>query len=59
MRPFSLALLALVACGAPPPLDYSGPTAEWPAYGGDAGGLRYSTLTQITPESVAYLERVW
>eukprot|EP00439_Symbiodinium_sp_Y106_P089754 s1_g2290.t1 len=32
---------------------------EWGHYGGDAGGSRYSSLTQITPENVATLERAW
>ena len=36
-----------------------GPTAEWPAYGGDAGGRRYSALTQITPANVEHLELAW
>ncbi len=31
----------------------------WPAYGGDAGGTRYSPLTQITPANVAGLEVAW
>jgi quinoprotein glucose dehydrogenase len=54
------ALLALVSCGeAPPPLDHAGPTAEWPHYGGDQGGMRYSPLTQITPENVHLLEPAW
>jgi glucose dehydrogenase len=30
-----------------------------PMYGHDAWGLRYSPLTQITPENVARLERAW
>lgn len=33
--------------------------AGWPVYGHDAGGQRYSPLTQITPENVAKLRRVW
>ncbi|HVW83437.1 MAG TPA: hypothetical protein VHB50_02105, partial [Bryobacteraceae bacterium] len=32
---------------------------DWPVYGHDPGGLRYSPLTQITPGNVAKLERVW
>jgi quinoprotein glucose dehydrogenase len=47
------------ACGAPAPVDLSGPTAEWPHYGGDPGGMRYSPLTQITPANVADLEPAW
>ncbi len=54
-----LAALAPTACGAPAPVDLSGPTAEWRHYGGDPGGLRYSPLTQITPANVAELELAW
>jgi quinoprotein glucose dehydrogenase len=32
---------------------------EWPSYGGDPGGLRYSTLDEITPDNVADLEVAW
>ena len=35
------------------------PVAEWPAWGGDAGGARHSPLTQITPENVGDLEVAW
>jgi quinoprotein glucose dehydrogenase len=31
----------------------------WSAYGGDAGGTRYSPLTSITPANVAELEVAW
>ncbi|MEM7017566.1 MAG: PQQ-binding-like beta-propeller repeat protein, partial [Pseudomonadota bacterium] len=46
----------------PPPLgevDFSGPTADWPAYGGNPGGEKHSSLTQITPQNVFHLENVW
>jgi quinoprotein glucose dehydrogenase len=36
-----------------------GPTADWPFYGGDAGGTRFSPLTQITPENVGRLAVAW
>ncbi len=39
--------------------DTSGPTAGWPEYGGDKGGLRYSPLTQVTVENVSRLEVAW
>ena len=52
------ALLA-AACGRPGPLDYSGPTADWPEYAGDKGGLHYSPLTQVTPANVGRLELIW
>ncbi len=32
---------------------------DWPEYGGDAGGQRYTTQTQITPENVGDLEVAW
>jgi len=36
--------------------DYS---KEWPHYAQDDGGNRYSPLTQITPQNVAKLQKVW
>lgn len=44
---------------AKPAIDYSGPTAGWSYYGGDAGGTRYSPLTQITPDNVWALKPAW
>jgi quinoprotein glucose dehydrogenase len=35
------------------------PDAGWPAYGGDAGGTRYSPLTQISPANVGKLRVAW
>ncbi len=36
------------------------PRAEqWPVYGHDPGGQRYSPLRQITPDTVARLQRAW
>ena len=32
---------------------------DWPAYGGDQGGTRYSTLTQIGRQNVGQLQQVW
>lgn len=32
---------------------------EWPHYGNDIGGSRYSPLTQITPQNVGLLEPAW
>jgi quinoprotein glucose dehydrogenase len=55
--PFAIAL-ALAGCsdGA---LDLTGPIESWGAYGNDAGGSRFSSLTQITPENVSGLELAW
>ena len=43
------ALLAAIAlgCAASEPIDYSGPTADWPEWAGDKGGLHHSPLTQV------------
>ena len=35
------------------------PDGNWPVYGGDAGGMKYSALSQITRENVHQLEPVW
>lgn len=32
---------------------------EWPAYGGDQGGKKFSTAAEITPDNVDRLTRVW
>ena len=55
----ALAVLALVLLWAlwprrprPTELPVGTATAEWPHYGGDVGGLRYTTLDQITPENL-------
>jgi quinoprotein glucose dehydrogenase len=32
---------------------------EWPAYGGDPGGQRYSPLAQVTRQNVGSLKLVW
>ena len=50
---FSLVGAASVIQAAP------APDAGWPAYGGDAGGTRYSPLTQITPSNVKDLAVAW
>jgi quinoprotein glucose dehydrogenase len=34
-------------------------SGEWPCFGGDPGGQRYSSLSQITPENVAQLGLAW
>ena len=35
------------------------PARDWPVYGGDPGGRKYSTLAAITPANVATLQKVW
>lgn len=36
-----------------------GAPADWPTYGHDAGGTRFSALTQITPANVSQLKPAW
>jgi glucose dehydrogenase len=45
---------AQTAPAAPRPVG-----ADWPAYGGGQGAMRYSPLVTITPGNVADLEEVW
>ncbi|WP_374758999.1 outer membrane protein assembly factor BamB family protein [Dyadobacter chenwenxiniae] len=35
------------------------PDADWPVYGGNNGGSRYSTLTQINKDNVKNLQLAW
>ena len=35
------------------------PSNEWPTYGHDPGGMRYSPLKQLTPANVQRLEKAW
>jgi quinoprotein glucose dehydrogenase len=63
MRLVTLAAVVLVASAtgtqycASQPAD--GPLADWPYYGGDAGGSRYSPLTQIDKTNVKQLMIAW
>jgi quinoprotein glucose dehydrogenase len=62
MRAVALASLLLVAAvgvslSAAEPT--SGEIADWPFYGGDAGGSRYSPLTQINKSNVTELKVAW
>jgi quinoprotein glucose dehydrogenase len=54
-----LATLLLAACGGGTPVDTNGPVAGWREWGGDAGGSRFSPLTQLTPQNVGELEIAW
>ena len=55
MRSLMLVFLSLLASGT----VLAAPDAGWPAYGGDAGGTRYSPLTQINPGNVGDLRVAW
>ena len=52
--PISLALAALC-----PALLCAQDAADWPAYGRDAGGTKYSPLDQVNSKNVGALVRAW
>ena len=59
-----IALVILVAgslLGAQQPTRSTTPSGpvEWPYYGGDQGGMKYSPLTDIGPENVQRLQVAW
>lgn len=41
------------------PVALSGNPGEWPVWGRDNAGTRFSPLTQITPANVSKLKRIW
>src|SRR3954469_26007352 len=54
-----IVLAAVMATAAEAARAQSAADAGWPAYGGDAGGSRYSTAAQITRQNVAQLKVAW
>ena len=62
-RPVTTAVAALVAATllAPSlvPAQDRGRLVEWPTYGGDAGGMKYSPLADINRANVARLKPAW
>jgi quinoprotein glucose dehydrogenase len=51
-------ILGVWACAPPAPL-VPAPDTGWDHYGGDAGGQRFSSAAQITPENVGGLKVAW
>ena len=56
-KPLSLAAVFLLACTIVPAQQTT--DEEWPYYGHDSGGMRYSRLTQINRSNVAKLKIAW
>jgi len=56
MRSLTYMFLGLLVSGS---VGAAAPDVGWPAYGGDAGGTRYSPLTQISPANVDELRVAW
>jgi len=55
----SVMIGCLGGCNEKTAVAPGGPVADWPAYGRDAGGSRYSPLTQITRDNVTRLQVAW
>ena len=53
------AAFALACSEGETTMPVRGQAQGWPAYGGDAGGQRFSPLDEITPENVGELEVAW
>jgi quinoprotein glucose dehydrogenase len=51
--PIAIFAIGVVACGQQPL------GSGWPTYGGDPGGTRYSTSSQITRNNLSQLHAVW
>lgn len=61
-RQASKSRLLVIVCFALTSLGANGQTssrAEWPNYGNDPGGMRYSPLTQINRDNVSKLKVAW
>jgi quinoprotein glucose dehydrogenase len=52
-------VLLIAAAAAARPAGAGGVTGDWAYYGGDAGGSRYSPLTEIDRSNVAQLTLAW
>ena len=57
-RPAMHRLAALLIL-APAVLSAQGQSADWPVYGGGTANIRYSTLSQVTPDNVNQLQVAW
>ncbi len=54
-----VAISALVVAGIAAFRSSNGAIVEWPYYGGDQGGTRYSRLTEISRENLSRLHIAW
>jgi quinoprotein glucose dehydrogenase len=56
---FGLCVVVCVALATAIALGQISGDTEWPAYGNDPGGMRYSALSQINRENVSKLKVAW
>src|SRR5690349_5869153 len=52
-------LLVLLVTGRPLAAGASAPADDWPCYGRDPGGMRFSPLTDVTRDNVGQLKVAW
>ena len=57
--PSSMLCAFVCASGVAAALAAGGPVDEWPFYGHDAGGMRFSPLAEINRQNVSRLEVAW
>ena len=57
--PALLAVAMAVAATGSGTIAQGTPSSDWPTYGHDAGGMRFSPLKEITPANVTGLEVAW
>jgi glucose dehydrogenase len=55
LKPLSALLVAAALAALAP----GSPEVDWPFYGGDQGGTKYSTLTDVNPTTVSQLRAAW
>src|SRR5947209_3802168 len=58
MKKLRVPLLAVLTLSCLAVLRAAGPT-DWPAFGNDPGGTKFSPLAQITPANVTRLSVAW
>ena len=58
-KPLVFALMIAATLVMPVLAQQGATNGEWPAYGGDGGGIRYSALDQINTDNIANLEVAW
>jgi quinoprotein glucose dehydrogenase len=59
MRKWVILVVLVYLAATPAAQEASRAGANWFSYGGDPGGTRYSSLSQITKTNVSRLEEVW
>jgi quinoprotein glucose dehydrogenase len=59
MNRFTCGWVVLLVAGAGGFAQTADTAKEWPTYGHDSGGMRFSPLTQITPANVSQLKVAW